>query len=425
MAWVMILLPLGLLVLGFPVFLILITTSAVALLFFMNVPLEIAQLKMFGGVDKLSFLAAPFFIFAGELMSRGGLSNRIVEWVRSIAGGVRGSLPITAVGSCAFFGAMSGSGAATTAAVGQVLYRPLLRDGYDESFSAGVLASSGAIAVIIPPSIAMIVYGGSAEVSVVKLFIAGFVPGLLLAALMAGYIYLYARLNGVGRAQSFRFREVVRASRAGVLALMTPLIVLGGIYTGIFDPTEAGAVAGIYAILVTMCAYRELDWRGLWEAAVRTAYVCAQIFIIIAAAGLYSWLLTISGVPQSIVGFIDDVGATPWMVLLVINLLLLIVGCLLDPISAIIILTPLLLPIVNAAGIDLVHFGIIMVMNVEIGMFTPPFGLNIFVVQSVLRAPLAAIYRGVAPFIAINVIALGIITYVPEVSLFLPRVLGP
>ena len=425
MAWVMILLPLGLLVLGFPVFLILITTSAVALLFFMNVPLEIAHLKMFGGVDKLSFLAAPFFIFAGELMSRGGLSNRIVEWVRSIAGGVRGSLPITAVGSCAFFGAMSGSGAATTAAVGQVLYRPLLRDGYDESFSAGVLASSGAIAVIIPPSIAMIVYGGSAEVSVVKLFIAGFVPGLLLAALMAGYIYLYARLNGVGRTRSFRFREVVRASRAGVLALMTPLIVLGGIYTGIFDPTEAGAVAGIYAILVTMCAYRELDWRGLWEAAVRTAYVCAQIFIIIAAAGLYSWLLTISGVPQSIVGFIDDVGATPWMVLLAINLLLLIVGCLLDPISAIIILTPLLLPIVNAAGIDLVHFGIIMVMNVEIGMFTPPFGLNIFVVQSVLRAPLAAIYRGVAPFIAINVIALGIITYVPEVSLFLPRVLGP
>lgn len=425
MAWVMILLPLGLLVLGFPVFLILITTSAVALLFFMDVPLEIAHLKMFGGVDKLSFLAAPFFIFAGELMSRGGLSNRIVDWVRSIAGGARGSLPITAVGSCAFFGAMSGSGAATTAAVGQVLYRPLLRDGYDESFSAGVLASSGAIAVIIPPSIAMIVYGGSAEVSVVKLFIAGFVPGLLLAALMAGYIYLYARLKGVGRTQSFRFREVVRASRAGVLALMTPLIVLGGIYTGIFDPTEAGAVAGIYAILVTMCAYRELDWRGLWEAAVRTAYVCAQIFIIIAAAGLYSWLLTISGVPQSIVGFIDDVGATPWMVLLAINLLLLIVGCLLDPISAIIILTPLLLPIVNAAGIDLVHFGIIMVMNVEIGMFTPPFGLNIFVVQSVLRAPLAAIYRGVAPFIAINVIALGIITYMPEVSLFLPRVLGP
>lgn len=425
MGWVMVLLPISLLIFGFPVFLILIATSVVILTFFMDVSMNIAHIKMFGSVDKLAFLAAPFFIFAGELMSRGGLSNRIVSWVLSIVGGMRGSLPITAVGSCAFFGAMSGSGAATTAAVGQVLYRPLLNNGYSESFSAGVLASSGAIAVIIPPSIAMIIYGGSAEVSVVKLFIAGFLPGLLLSALMATYIYLYARRNNMGITQGFAFREFVRASGAGFLALTTPLIILGGIYSGIFDPTEAGAIAGIYAIIVTMYAYRELDWRGVWEAAIRTAYVCAQIFIIIAAAGLYSWLLTISGVPAAIVGFIENIGAPPWVILLVINLLLLIVGCLLDPTSAIIILTPLLLPIVLAADIDLIHFGIIMVMNLEIGMFTPPFGLNIFVVQSVLRAPLTAIYRGVVPFIIINIIALGIITYVPEVSLFLPQVLGP
>jgi TRAP-type C4-dicarboxylate transport system permease large subunit len=210
------------------------------------------------------------------------------------------------VGSCAFFGAMSGSGAATTAAVGQVLYKPLLKNGYSESFAAGVLASSGAIAVIIPPSIAMIIYGGSAEVSVVKLFIAGFLPGLLLATLMAIYIHIYARRKNMGITQIFQFREFIRASRAGILALMTPLLV----------------------------------------------------------------------------------------------------------------------PIVLAADIDLIHFGIIMVMNLEIGMFTPPFGLNIFVVQSVLKAPLAAIYRGVVPFI-INIIALGIITYVPEVSLFLPSIIGP
>ena len=185
----MILLPLVLLTLDIPVFLILITTSVVILVFFMDVPMTIAHLKMFGSVDKLAFMAAPFFIFASELMSRGGLSNRIIAWVLSLVGGVRGSLGITTVGSCAFFGAMSGSGAATTAAVGQVLYRPLIKNGYSESFTAGVIASSGGIAVIIPPSIAMILYGGSAEVSVVKLFIAGFVPGLLLTALMAGYIY--------------------------------------------------------------------------------------------------------------------------------------------------------------------------------------------------------------------------------------------
>ena len=420
----MILLPLGLLTLGIPVFLILITTSVVILVFFMDVPMTIAHLKMFGSVDKLAFMAAPFFIFAGELMSRGGLSNRIIAWVLSLVGGVRGSLGITTVGSCAFFGAMSGSGAATTAAVGQVLYRPLIKNGYSESFTAGVIASSGGIAVIIPPSIAMILYGGSAEVSVVKLFIAGFVPGLLLTALMAGYIYIYATVNKIGGAQTFEWQRFLGATRNGILALATPGIILGGIYSGIFDPTEAGAVAAIYAIVVTMFLHRDLDWRGVWEAAVRTAYVCAQIFIIIAAAGLYSWLLTISGVPQAMVDFIQNIGAPPWAVLMIINLFLLLVGCLIDPTSAILILTPLLLPIVNAIGIDLIHFGIIMVVNLEIGMFTPPFGLNIFIVQSVLRAPLAAIYKGVGPFIVVNLISLAIVTYVPAVSLTLIRLIG-
>ena len=419
MLWVMTLLPIGLLVLGIPVFLILITTSLVALVFFLDMTMTITHLKMFSSVGTLAFLAAPFFIFAGELMSRGGLSNRIVNWVLSLVGGVRGSLGITTVGSCAFFGAMSGSGAATTAAIGQVLYRPLIKNGYSESFSAGVVASAGGIAVIIPPSIGMILYGGSAEVSVVKLFIAGFVPGLLLTALMAGYIYIYASVNKVGGTQKFEWQRFIKATRNGILALMTPGIILGGIYSGIFDPTEAGAVAAIYAIVVTKYFYRDLSWRDLWEAAVRTAYVCAQIFIIIAAAGVYSWLLTISGVPQAMVGFIQDIGAEPWAVLIIINLFLLIVGCLLDPASAIIILTPLLIPIVTAIDIDLIHFGIIMVVNLEIGMFTPPFGLNIFVVQSVLRAPLAAIYRGVAPFILVNLIALAIVTYVPEVSMTL------
>jgi C4-dicarboxylate transporter DctM subunit len=424
MAWVMTLLPLGLLTLGFPVFLILITTSVVVLVFFMDVPMTIAHLKMFGSVDKLAFLAAPFFIFAGELMSRGGLSNRIVSWVLSLVGGVRGSLGITTVGSCAFFGAMSGSGAATTAAVGQVLYKPLIKNGYSESFTAGVIASSGGIAVIIPPSIAMILYGGSAEVSVVKLFIAGFVPGLMLTALMAGYIYFYASINKVGGSEPFNWRRFVGATKNGILALATPGIILGGIYSGIFDPTEAGAIAAIYAIVVTMFVYGDLDWRGLWEAAVRTAYVCAQIFIIIAAAGLYSWLLTISGVPQAMVDVIKDIGAPPWAVLMIINVFLLLVGCLLDPTSAIIILTPLLLPVIIAIDVDLIHFGIIMVVNLEIGMFTPPFGLNIFIVQSVLRAPLTAIYRGVGPFIVVNLISLAIVTYVPDVSLALTRLIG-
>lgn len=424
MAWVMVLLPLGLLALGFPIFLILLTTSLVTLVFFLDVPLTISHQNMFGSVDKLVLLAAPFFIFAGEVMGRGGISNRIVTWVMSVVGGLRGSLPITAVGSCAFFGAMSGSGAATTAAVGQVLYRPIIRNGYSESFAAGVLASSGALAVVIPPSIAMILYAASAEVSVVKLFAAGFVPGVMLALMMAGYISVYATLKGAGRSRPFNFRAFVDASRRGVLALLTPLIILGGIYGGIFDPTEAGAIAGIYGVLITMLIYREMNLAGLWQSAVRTAYVCAQIFVVIAAAGFYSWLLTISGVPQAMVAFIEHVGAEPWMVILVVNLFLLLVGCLLDPTSAIVILTPLLVPVVTASGIDLIHFGIIMTMNLELGMFTPPFGLNIFVVQSVLNAPLTAIYRGVAPFIVVNLVSLALVTYIPELSLFLTRYVG-
>lgn len=424
MGWVMVLMPVALLALGIPVFLILLATSAVVLLLYMDVPVTIMHQVIFGSVDKVILLAAPFFIFAGELMSRGGLSKRIVAWVLSMVGGMRGSLPLTAVGSCAVFGAMSGSGAATTAAVGQVLYRPLLDNGYKESFAAGVLASSGGIAVVIPPSIAMILYGASAEVSVVKLFIAGLVPGVLLTLLMGFYIFGYAWLTKAGRTTRFDWRTLAHASKEGCLALATPGIILGGIYSGVFDPTEAGAVAGIYAIFLARLVYRDISWWGIWQASVRTAYLTAQIFIIIAAAGVYSWLLTVSGVPQAIVGFIDSMAAPPWVVLMTINLFLLLVGCLLDPTSAIIILTPLLIPIVLAADIDLIHFGIIMVVNLEIGMFTPPFGLNIFVAQAVLRAPLAAIYKGVLPFILVNIIALLIITYVPEVSLYLTRQLG-
>ncbi|MBM3524523.1 MAG: TRAP transporter large permease [Alphaproteobacteria bacterium] len=423
MSWVMLLLPLALLALGFPIFMILIATSITVIFFYMDVPSVVAHQVMFGSVDKLALLAAPFFIFAGELMTQGGLSRRITDWVQSLVGGIRGSLGITAVASCAFFGAMSGSGAATTAAIGQVLYRPLMRQGYDPRFSAGVLVSSGGLAVIIPPSIAMILYAASAEQSVVKLFMAGFGPGIMLALMMAFYVYVYAVRARVPTTGRFRWSVFVAATRAGWLALLTPAIILGGIYSGVFDPTEAGAVSCIYAALVTRYAYRDIDWWGIWHAAVRTAYVCAQLFIIIAAAGLYSWLLTISGVPQALVAVIEHLNAPPWVVLLAINVFLLLVGCLIDPTSAIIILTPLLLPMVKAAGIDLIHFGIIMTLNLEIGMFTPPFGLNIFVGQSVLKAPLSDIYRGTVPFIIINLIALMITTYVPDISLWLVRVL--
>ncbi len=417
----MVLMPVGLLLLGFPIFIILLATSAIILLFFMNVPLAAVHVVMFGSVDKFALMAVPFFIFAGELMGHGGISKRIIDWVLSIIGGVRGSLALTTVGTCTIFGAISGSSPATVAAVGRLMYPSLRSSGYDEKFSTGLLASSGAIAIVIPPSISMILYGASAEQSVALLFIAGVFPGLLMAALMAAYIYFFAATRGIREAQGFEFGRFLTASKAGVWALGTPFIILGGIYAGIFSPTEAAGIACVYAIVVTKFIYRDISWRGLWDVSVSSMYLTAQVLIIVAGAGVFSWLLTVSGIPQAAVQAIKGLDVQPWMILLVINVFLLVVGCLLDPGSAILVLTPLLAPIASAIGVDLVHFGVIMTVNLAIGMFTPPFGLNIFVAQALFKAPLSSIYPGLVPFIVINIIALGFVTYVPELSLFLTR----
>ncbi len=421
MEWVMGIVPVILLVLGFPIFVILLATAAIILMIFAPVPPMAMHINMFGSVDKFALMAVPFFIFAGEIMGHGGISKRIVAWVLSIIGGVRGSLALTTVGTCTVFGAISGSSPATVAAVGRLLYNPLRNAGYNEKFSSGLLASSGAIAIVIPPSISMILYGASAEQSVALLFVAGVIPGLVMAALMAAYIYAFALRTGIREASGFSFAQFLTASKEGVWALGTPFIILGGIYAGIFSPTESAGVACVYAIIVTRFIYGDISWKGIWDVSVNSMYLTAQVLIIVAAAGVFSQLLTISGIPQDAVAAIQDMNMQPWMVLLVINIFLLFVGCLLDPGSAILVLTPLLAPIAMAIGVDLIHFGIIMTVNLAIGMFTPPFGLNIFVTQALFKAPLSSIYPGLVPFIIVNLIALAIITYIPELSLFLTQ----
>lgn len=420
----MTLVPVGLLLLGFPIFIILLTTSLIILLFFMEVPLTAVHQVMFGSVDKFALMAVPFFIFAGELMGIGGISKRIIDWVLSIIGWVRGSLALTTVGTCTIFGAISGSSPATVAAVGRLMYQPLRESGYDEKFSTGLLASSGAIAVVIPPSITMILYGASAEQSVALLFVAGFIPGLLMAGIMAAYIYYFAWSRNIQDGQPFEMSAFLTASRNGVWALGTPFIILGGIYAGVFSPTEAAGIACVYAIIVTKFIYRDISWRALWDVSVSSMYLTSQVLIIVAGAGVFSWLLTVSGIPQAATALIQSLEVSPWVILLVINVFLLFVGCLLDPGSAILVLTPLLAPIAAAVGVDLIHFGIIMTVNLAIGMFTPPFGLNIFIAQALFKAPLSSIYPGLVPFIFINIIALGLVTYIPELSLFLTRYMG-
>ena len=424
MEWVMGIVPVILLLLGFPIFVILLATAAIVLLIFAPVPPMAVHINMFGSVDKFALMAVPFFIFAGEIMGHGGISKRIVAWVLSIIGGVRGSLALTTVGTCTVFGASSGSSPATVAAVGRRLYGPLRNAGYNEKFSSGLLASSGAIAIVIPPSISMILYGAAAEQSVALLFVAGVIPGIVMAALMALYIYAYALKTGIREAAGFSLAQFFKASKEGVWALGTPFIILGGIYAGIFSPTESAGIACVYAIIVTRFIYGDITWKGIWEVSVDSMYLTALVLIIVAAAGVFSQLLTISGIPQDAVASIQEMNLEPWKVLMVINVFLLFVGCLLDPGSAILVLTPLLAPIAMAIGVDLIHFGIIMTVNLAIGMFTPPLGLNIFVTLALFKAPLTSIYPGLIPFIIVNLLALMLITYIPELSMFLTRYIG-
>jgi C4-dicarboxylate transporter DctM subunit len=375
-------------------------------------------------VGNFALLAVPFFIFAGELMGRGGMARRLVAVVIALFGAFRGAVPITTVGAAALYGSISGSTAATVAALGPLFYPQLRKTGYDQKFSTGVITCAGYLDNIIPPSIAMILYCAAAEESVIKLFAAGVIPGLVLAAIMALYIYVYARLKGLDAGARFHWLPFVAALKEGAWAIMMPVIVFGGLYGGIFSPTEAAGAACVYAIFVTMVVHREIGWREFWDVSVTSMYLTAQIFLIVAVAGVFSWLITTSGAARVAVAAIAHLQMPPWMVLLVINVFLLIVGCFIDPASSILVLTPLLLPIAHAIGVDPIHFGIIVVTNLSIGTFTPPFGVNIFVAQSIFDVPLRSIYAGLVPFIAVAIVGLMIVTYVPELSLWLVRFIG-
>lgn len=419
---VMVVLPVLLLILGIPIFLILLATAEVALLFF-KLPTTVVHQVMFDSLNKFPLLAVPFFIFTGDLMSRGGISARILRWVTSIIGTIRGSLAMTSLGLAAVFGAISGATTATVAAVGSLTYPRMRKAGYSERFASALITAEGAIDNLIPPSLGFIIYGVAAETSIVALFAAGIVPGLLLAGLFGVYIYYYAVRMGIRESQGFSWSEFFAASRHGFLSLGAILIILGGIYSGIFSPTEAAGVACIYAIIVTYFIYREVTLRELFDIAARTMYLTALIFIIVAAAGLYAWLLTITGVAQTTSDFITGLQLPPWAILLLMNVLLLFIGCFLDTATSLLVLAPLLLPAAKAMGVDPIHFGVIVVMNLTIGTFTPPFGLNIFVCQALFKVPSRVLYPGLVPFIALAIVALMLVTYIPALSLWILKYL--
>jgi C4-dicarboxylate transporter DctM subunit len=420
-ALTMTLVPIVLLFLGFPIFVVLLATAAIAIVIFYSIPLTVLHQVMFGSLDSAALLAVPFFIFAGEIMAAGGISGRLVAWAKSLFGRSKASLPITTVATCVVFGAISGSSAATVAAVGRITFRPMLDAGYDRRFATGLLTASGLIDNMIPPSIAMILYAIVAEQSLVRIFTAGFVPGLLFAFAFVAYVLVKSWGSAIDPPEPFRWARLGRETLNAAWALGMPVIILGGIYTGVLSANEAGGAACVYAILVAMFVHRDVGVAQLLDLARRSAYVTSQLMVIVASAGVFSWLLTTSGAAPRLADVFAALDLSSPMLLFIINVFLLLVGIFFDPAPAILLLTPILLPIVKAAGIDLIHFGIVMTANLSIGCFTPPFGINIFVAQAVFKQPVSVIYRGVMPFIWLSIAVLAVITYVPELSLFLTR----
>jgi C4-dicarboxylate transporter DctM subunit len=409
-------LPAVLLVMGVPIFAVLMVATLGGIMLGPN-PVQAIHSAMFGSLDIFPLLAVPLFIFAGDVMARGGLARRLIQLILAAVGGVRGSLGMATIASSEVFGVMSGSAVACVAAIGKLTIPSLKSNGYGNVFPTSLVTASGVISVIIPPSIPMIIYGIAAQQSVPLLFLAGFAPGILIGIALAIYVYFYARVKNVpitGKPDRETIREM---SRGAIWAILAPVVILGGIYGGVFTPTEAAGVACIYAIVISMFVYREMSWRDLWATTIESAALSAQVLIIVSAAGAFGWLITTSGYPAQLVAFVASLKLETWMLLLVINIILLFVGSVLEPPAAILLLTPLLTPIVHAAGVDPLHFGIIVTVNLAIGLFMPPFGLNLFAANGLFQTPLPTLYRGVLPFLVVYLFMLVLITYVPAITL--------
>jgi C4-dicarboxylate transporter DctM subunit len=409
--------PILLLVFGMPIFLVFLTAAVLFAAFYLGVPLHAITTAIFGSLDSFSLLAVPLFILAGDIMARGGIAHRLIVFIMSIIGGTKGSLGVATVASAAAFGAMSGSSIASVAAIGKLTLPSLEEYGYGRAFSVSMITATGVIDVIIPPSIPMILYAITTQQSVISLFLAGIVPGLIITVGLSIYILARSRAGLISTSEPMRWRNVFMHARQAVWACFAPVLILGGIYGGIFTATEAAGVACIYAAFVSVFVYRELSLRGLWRIIMDSSLLIAQIMIIVAAAGAYSWLITTSGFPAKLISFIDGLGMQTWLLLLTINAVLLLSGSLLEPPAAILVLSPLLAPIAAKAGLDPIHFGLIVTVNLAIGLFLPPFGLNLFASHALFGTSLFQLYRGVIPFLLIYLAALILITYVPAVTL--------
>ena len=381
--------------------------------------------NMVTGTDSFPIMAIPFFVFAGELMGGGGISKRLLDVANVFFGRIRGGLAIVTVVVCMFFAAISGSGPATVADVGGMVVPTMLEKGYDKKFVLALIAAAGSIGVIIPPSIPMVVYSVTVNSSVSSLFLAGFIPGILIGLVLIVYSYVYARKAGYkGDTEPFSIGRALREVWRGKWALLSPVIILGGIYGGIFTPTEAAAVSVIYSLIIGLFVHKELNFKQMLDVTKRSCETTATILVVIGCATGFSKVLTLGRIPTTVATLLTTMTDSKVLILLLINLLLLLVGCFMETVCAIMILAPILFPVVTALGVDPIHFGIIMVTNLAIGFITPPLGVNLFVASRVGETTLDVVIRGIVPFLVLMIATLMLITYVPAISMFLPNLLG-
>ncbi|MDU9409826.1 C4-dicarboxylate TRAP transporter large permease protein DctM [Pseudomonas sp. zfem001] len=381
-------------------------------------------IKLFETSEHYTLLAIPFFLLSGAFMTTGGVARRLIDFANACVGHIRGGLAIGAVLACMLFAALSGSSPATVAAVGSIAIAGMVRSGYPQAFGAGIVCNAGTLGILIPPSIVMVVYAAATEQSVGKLFMAGVIPGIMLGLVLMIAIYIVARIKKLPALPRASFREWLRSAREAFWGLLLMVIILGGIYTGMFTPTEAAAVAAVYAGFVALFVYKDLTIRECPKVLLESGKLTIMLMFIIANAMLFAHVLTTEQIPQQITAWVVELGLQPWQFLLVVNIVLLVAGAFMEPSAIILILAPILFPIAMQLGIDPIHLGIIMVVNMEIGLITPPVGLNLFVTSAVTGMPLTSVIKAAWPWLMLLLSFLMIITYIPAVSMALPNWLG-
>ena len=408
---------------GVPVAVSLGASTVLTMLLFTDLDVATIPQLIFDGINKFALMAIPMFILAGNLLSKGGSARRIIDFAKSMVGHLPGGLPMSAIFACVIFAAVSGSSPATVVAIGSIMFVAIKEAGYPKEYAVGGITTAGSLGILIPPSVVMIVYGVTAEVSIAQLFMAGVVPGLMLGGMMIAQTYIGAKRLGFKATTPEPWSERIKKFFRAFWALLIVVVVIGGIYGGIFTPTEAAAASAIYALIISLFVYKDIRFKDLRDICLESAITTAMIFFIIANAVVFAYLLTSENIPQTIADSILAANIGKIGFLIIVNILLFIMGQFMEPSSVVMIMVPLLLPIATALGVDPVHFGILLIVNMEIGMITPPVGLNLFVASGLTGMNLKDVIVSCLPWTLTLFIGLILVTYIPEISLWLPNLM--